>query len=52
MPSPSYFEDFEVGAIQEFGEYKVTEKEICWKEHDLGQILHLPGHRGRFAPNH
>ncbi|GIS50929.1 MAG: hypothetical protein Ct9H90mP25_3630 [Gammaproteobacteria bacterium] len=28
MPSPSYFEDFEVGTFQEFGEYKVTEKEI------------------------
>lgn len=28
MPSPSYFEDFEVGVTQEFGEYRVTEEEI------------------------
>ena len=28
MPSPNYFEDFEVGTIQEFGEYEVTEEEI------------------------
>ena len=28
MSSPSYFEDFEVGTIQEFGEYEVTVDEI------------------------
>ena len=27
MSSPSYFEDFEIGATQEFGEYQVTEEE-------------------------
>ena len=28
MASPKFFEDFEVGATQEFGEYLVTEEEI------------------------
>lgn len=28
MASPSFFEDFEVGASQEFGEYHVTKEEI------------------------
>ena len=28
MPMPEYFEDFEVGATQKFGEYRVTREEI------------------------
>ena len=48
MPSPSYFEDFEVGTIQEFGEYKVTEKEIIdFAEKFDPQPFHLSEEAGQ-----
>ena len=48
MPSPSYFEDFEIGAIQEFGEYEVTQEEILeFAKKNDPQPCHLSDAWGR-----
>ena len=48
MSSPSYFEDFEIGATQEFGEYQVTEEEIIeFAERYDPQPFHLSEAAGK-----
>ena len=48
MPSQNYFEDFEVGTIQEFGQYEVTEEEIIdFAEKFDPQPFHLSEEAGQ-----
>ena len=49
MRSPSYFEDFEIGVSEEFGEYTVTEEEILEfaSKYDP-QPFHLSEEAGKF----
>ena len=48
MSSPSYFEDFEIGTTQEFGEYQVTEEEIIeFAEKYDPQPFHLSDAAGK-----